>query len=157
MLSRLQLSDFRNYGTAEVDLSSSLNVILGDNGSGKTSLLEAIYFIGSGGRSFRGGRLSRLVRDGAEAATLYAEVLVAEDVHRLGVRRTPGGIDAIKLNGQTPKALSEVAALLPVLALHPTSVELVFGSSQLRRRFMDWGMFHVEHQFMPCGERDRRH
>jgi len=149
MLSRLQLSDFRNYGTAEVDLSPSLNVILGDNGSGKTSLLEAIYFIGSGGRSFRGGRLSRLVRDGAEAATLYAEVLAAEELHRLGVRRTPGGIDAIKLDGQTPKALSEVAALLPVLALHPTSVELVFGSSQLRRRFMDWGMFHVEHQFMP--------
>jgi len=149
MLSRLQLSDFRNYGSAEVDLSPSLNVILGDNGSGKTSLLEAIYFIGSGGRSFRGGRLSRLVRDGAEAATLYAEVLAAEELHRLGVRRTPGGIDAIKLDGQTPKALSEVAALLPVLALHPTSVELVFGSSQLRRRFMDWGMFHVEHQFMP--------
>ena len=149
MLSRLQLSDFRNYGTAEADLSPSLNVILGDNGSGKTSLLEAIYFIGSGGRSFRGGRLSRLVRDGAEAATLYAEVTTAGDMHRLGVRRTPGGIDAIKLNGQTPRALSEVAALLPVLALHPTSVELVFGSSQLRRRFMDWGMFHVEHQFMP--------
>ena len=149
MLSRLQLSDFRNYGTAEVELSPSLNVILGDNGSGKTSLLEAIYFIGSGGRSFRGGRLSRLVRDGAEAATLYAEVSAAEELHRLGVRRTPGGIDAIKLDGQTPKALSEVAALLPVLALHPTSVELVFGSSQLRRRFMDWGMFHVEHQFMP--------
>ena len=68
---------------------------------------------------------------------------------RLGGRRSPGGIDAIKLNGQTPRALSEVAALLPVLALHPTSVELVFGSSQLRRRFMDWGMFHVEHEFMP--------
>ncbi|EUC70774.1 DNA repair protein RecF [Alcanivorax sp. 97CO-5] len=149
MLSRLQLSNFRNYGTAEVDLSSSLNVILGDNGSGKTSLLEAIYFIGSGGRSFRGGRLSRLVRDGAEAATLYAEVVGVQDVHRIGIRRTPGGIDAIKLDGQTPKALSEVAVLLPVLALHPTSVELVFGASQLRRRFMDWGMFHVEHQFMP--------
>ena len=109
MLSRLQLSDFRNYGSAEVDLSPSLNVILGDNGSGKTSLLEAIYFIGSGGRSFSGGRLSRLVHDGAEAATLYAEVLAAEELHRLGVRRTPGGIDAIKLDGQTPKALSEVA------------------------------------------------
>ena len=67
----------------------------------------------------------------------------------MGVRRTPGGIDAIKLDGQTPKALSEVAALLPVLALHPNSVELVFGASALRRRFMDWGMFHVEHQFMP--------
>ena len=74
MLSRLQLSNFRNYGTAEVDLSSSLNVILGDNGSGKTSLLEAIYFIGSGGRSFRGGRLSRLVRDGAEAEIGRAHV-----------------------------------------------------------------------------------
>jgi len=149
MLSRLQLGDFRNYRQLDIALSPSLNVILGDNGSGKTSLLEAIYFIGSGGRSFRGGRLSRLVRDGAPAATLYAEVVCEEKHHRLGVRRTPGGIDAIKLNGETPKALSEVAGLLPVLALHPTSVELVFGASALRRRFMDWGMFHVEHEFMP--------
>ncbi|HBC20451.1 MAG TPA: DNA replication and repair protein RecF, partial [Alcanivorax sp.] len=149
MLSRLQLGDFRNYRQLDIALSPSLNVILGDNGSGKTSLLEAIYFIGSGGRSFRGGRLSRLVRDGAPAATLYAEVSAGENIHRLGVRRTPGGIDAIKLNGETPRALSEVAGLLPVLALHPTSVELVFGASALRRRFMDWGMFHVEHEFMP--------
>ena len=149
MLSRLQLGDFRNYRQLDIALSPSLNVILGDNGSGKTSLLEAIYFIGSGGRSCRCGRLARLVRDGAPAATLYAEVVCEEKHHRLGVRRTPGGIDAIKLNGETPKALSEVAGLLPVLALHPTSVELVFGASALRRRFMDWGMFHVEHEFMP--------
>ena len=99
MLSRLQLGDFRNYRQLDIALSPSLNVILGDNGSGKTSLLEAIYFIGSGGRSFRGGRLSRLVRDGAPAATLYAEVSAGEKIHRLGVRRTPGGIDAIKLSG----------------------------------------------------------
>ena len=67
MLADLRLTDFRNYREAEIAPSSGLNIILGDNGSGKTSLLEAIYFIGSGGRSFRGGRLSRLVRDGAEA------------------------------------------------------------------------------------------
>ncbi|MDX1805327.1 MAG: DNA replication/repair protein RecF [Alcanivorax sp.] len=149
MLSRLQLGDFRNYRQADLELSPGINVVLGDNGSGKTSLLEAVYFIGSGGRSFRGGRLSRLVRDGGEAATLYAEVPAQDQLHRLGVRRTPGGIDALKLDGQTPRALSEVASLLPVLALHPGSVELVFGASALRRRFLDWGMFHVEHQFMP--------
>ncbi|EKF73669.1 DNA replication and repair protein RecF [Alcanivorax hongdengensis A-11-3] len=150
MLSRLQLGNFRNYSQAEVAFCPRVNVILGDNGSGKTSLLEAVYFIGSGGRSFRGGRLSRLVKDQADAATLYAEVAGADDrVHRLGVRRTPGGIDALKLDGQTPRALSEVATLLPVLALHPGSVELVFGASALRRRFLDWGMFHVEHDFMP--------
>lgn len=52
MLSRLQLGDFRNYRQLDIALSPSLNVILGDNGSGKTSLLEAIYFIGSGGARF---------------------------------------------------------------------------------------------------------
>ena len=56
MLADLRLTDFRNYREAEMAPSSGLNIILGDNGSGKTSLLEAIYFIGSGGRSFRGGR-----------------------------------------------------------------------------------------------------
>ncbi|MBF5054988.1 DNA replication and repair protein RecF [Alcanivorax sp. 521-1] len=148
MLADLRLTDFRNYREAEIAPSSGLNIILGDNGSGKTSLLEAIYFIGSGGRSFRGGRLSRLVRDGAEAATLFARVDHGEHQHRLGIRRAPSGIESLKLNGATPGALSDVAVLLPVLALHPQSVDLVFGPSALRRRFLDWGMFHVEHSFL---------
>lgn len=148
MLLTLRLSDFRNYSQAELLPSPGLNVVFGDNGSGKTSLLEAIYFIGSGGRSFRGGRLSRLVRDGAEAATLFAEVENAGATHRLGVRRAPSGIESLKLNGATPGALSDVASLLPVLALHPQSVELILGASVLRRRFLDWGMFHVEHSFL---------
>ncbi|HAD45963.1 MAG TPA: DNA replication and repair protein RecF, partial [Alcanivorax sp.] len=149
MLADLRLTDFRNYQQAELSPAPGLNLIVGANGSGKTSLLEAIYFIGSGGRSFRGGRLSRLVRDGADAATLFARVEIGENHHRLGIRRAPGGIQSLKLNGATPGALSDVAALLPVLALHPQSVELIFGPSALRRRFLDWGMFHVEHSFLP--------
>ena len=74
MLADLRLTDFRNYRQAEFSPAPGLNLIVGANGSGKTSLLEAIYFIGSGGRSFRGGRLSRLVRDGADAAPLFARV-----------------------------------------------------------------------------------
>lgn len=148
MLTTLKLTDFRNYASGEVSLCPALNVVVGENGSGKTSLLEAVYFIGSGGRSFRGGRLSRLVKEGADAAVLYAELADGENTHRLGIRRAPSGIDSLKLNGQTPGALSEVAALLPVLALHPGSVELVYGGSSLRRRFLDWGMFHVEHAFL---------
>lgn len=149
MLADLRLTDFRNYHDVELSPAPGLNLIFGDNGSGKTSLLEAIYFIGSGGRSFRGGRLSRLVRDGAQAATLFARVDQGDFQHRLGVRRSLTGIESLKLNGATPAALSDVAALLPVLAVHPQSVELVYGASSLRRRFMDWGMFHVEHSFLP--------
>ena len=148
MLTRLQLSDFRNYARADLEFSPGLNFIVGANGSGKTSLLEGIYFIGSGGRSFRGGRLSRLVRDGAEAATLFAEVERLGVVHRIGIRRAPSGIETLRLDGATPAALSDVAALLPVLALHPQSVDLLFGAAALRRRFLDWGMFHVEHSFL---------
>ncbi|WP_101674255.1 DNA replication/repair protein RecF [Alloalcanivorax mobilis] len=149
MLASLRLTDFRNYQQAHFEPGPGLNIVFGDNGSGKTSLLEAIYFIGSGGRSFRGGRLSRLVKDGAASATLFAEVEAGGGLHRLGVRRAPSGIESLKLDGATPAALSDVAALLPVLALHPQSVELVFGASALRRRFLDWGMFHVEHSFLP--------
>ncbi|MFT0138382.1 DNA replication/repair protein RecF [Alloalcanivorax xenomutans] len=149
MLTELRLSDFRNYHQADFLPSPGLNLIFGANGSGKTSLLEAIYFIGSGGRSFRGGRLSRLVRDGAPAATLFAVIdQPSGKQDRLGVRRALSGIESLKLNGQTPSALSDVATLLPVLALHPQSVDLIFGASSVRRRFLDWGMFHVEHSFL---------
>ena len=149
MLVELKLDNFRNYTAADLVFSPGLNVVLGGNGSGKTSLLEAIYFIGSGGRSFRSGRLSRLVRDGQSSTSLFAVVKQSERLHRLGVRRSLSALDSIRLDGVKPRALSELAALLPVLALHPESVELVFGPSAGRRRFLDWGMFHVEQHFLP--------
>ncbi|MBA3981476.1 MAG: DNA replication/repair protein RecF [Alcanivorax sp.] len=148
MLQRLQLTAFRNYTHAEFQPGPGINLLTGDNGSGKSSLLEAIYLLGSG-RSFRSSRMQRLVREGDQETVLYAEVLGDRaEVHRLGMSRTRQAFSGLKLDGNNLKGLSELAHLLPVQVFHPGTVEVVEGPSSARRRFLDWGLFHVEQSFL---------
>lgn len=149
MLQRLVLSSFRNYSHAELPLGAGLNLVVGGNGSGKSSLLEAIYLLGTG-RSFRTSRLQRLVNEAAAETVVFAEVLSRQNVlHRVGVSRDRQGFTALKLDGANIRGLSELARLLPVQAFHPATVEIVEGPSSARRRYLDWGLFHVEQSFLP--------
>lgn len=149
MLQRLTLTAFRNYRHAEFQPGPGINLIVGDNGSGKSSLLEAVYLLGSG-RSFRTSRLQRLVQESAQESVLFAEVITAQGVaHRLGVARDRQGFSGLKLDGANVRGLSDLARVLPVQAFHPGTVEIVEGPSSARRRYLDWGLFHVEQSFLP--------
>lgn len=149
MLQRLILSSFRNYSHAELTLGAGVNLVVGGNGSGKSSLLEAIYLM-STGRSFRTSRLQRLVNEAAGEAVVYAEVLSQQDVlHKVGISRDRQGFTALKMDGANVRGLSELARLLPVQAFHPGTVDVVEGPSSARRRYLDWGLFHVEQSFLP--------
>ncbi|WP_111657819.1 DNA replication/repair protein RecF [Isoalcanivorax indicus] len=148
MLQRLVLTAFRNYRHAEFRPGPRINLLVGDNGSGKSSLLEAIYLLGSG-RSFRSSRLQRLVREGDQETVLFAEVAGEKgNSHRLGMSRTRQAFSGLKLDGANLKGLSELARLLPVQVFHPGTVEIVEGPSSARRRYLDWGLFHVEQSFL---------
>lgn len=148
MLRTLSLTSFRNYRTTVFEPGVGVNLVYGSNGSGKSSLLEAAYMLGSG-RSFRTSKLRRLVNEDADETVLYAEIISPrEQLHRVGLSRNRQGITGIKMDGNRLRGLSELARVLPVQVFQPGTVEMVEGPSSARRRYLDWGLFHVEHSFL---------
>ena len=145
-LSRLTVKNLRNIEHVELSLGSGVNLVCGVNGSGKTSLLEAIYFLGSG-RTFRGQRIEPLISRDASGCTVFG-VVDADRRCRIGVQRGRDGGRDIKINGEVVRRASELALALPVLMLGPDTVDLLLGAPGPRRRFLNWGLFHVEHGFL---------
>ncbi|MDP9115560.1 MAG: AAA family ATPase, partial [Acidobacteriota bacterium] len=141
-MSRLQVTDFRCLQSAQIELDRRFTLISGPNASGKTSLLEAIYVLGRG-RSFRTRRLDHLIRNGAERFVVFGEVDTINRCIPLGVEGSRSGIRA-RIDGDTPSSLAELALQLPVQIIDPEVHHLIEEGPARRRRFLDWGMFHVE-------------
>jgi DNA replication and repair protein RecF len=145
-LSRLQVTDFRCLQSAELDPDPHFTLISGPNASGKTSLLEAIYCLGRG-RSFRTRRLEHLFRHGAEKFVVFGEVDTTTRRVPMGVEGSRNGIRA-QLDGDRPSSLAELALFLPVQIIDPEVHHLIDEGPSRRRRFLDWGVFHVEQSFV---------
>ena len=144
-LRRIQVSDFRCLHSAELEFDSKFTLISGPNASGKTSLLESIYVLGRG-RSFRTRRLENLIRAGANRFVIYGEA-GAERRTGLGIEGSALGMRA-KMGGDRVTSLAELAAVLPVQIIDPEVHRLIEEGPSRRRRFLDWGVFHVEHSFV---------
>jgi DNA replication and repair protein RecF len=145
-LSRVQVTDFRCLHSAVLDLDPHFTLISGPNASGKTSLLEAIYVLGRG-RSFRTPRPQYLIRNGAERFVVFGEVDNFQRRVPLGVEGTSLGVRA-KIDGDRPSSLAELALTLPVQIIDPEVHHLIEEGPARRRRFLDWGVFHVERDFV---------
>ena len=144
---RLQVSNVRNLSRVSIPLQT-INIFYGANGSGKTSLLEAAHLLLMG-RSFRQTQLRPLLADGADQCTVFGE-LASPGSGRvtLGLsRQRDGSKPAIKLNGQPLALISELVQVAPVQVLGADSFEILTGGPANRRRFLDWGLFHVEPEF----------
>ncbi len=141
---RLYTKNFRNLSEQVIDFNSELNFIIGDNGSGKSSLLEALFFVGHG-KSFRTSRTENLV------SLEHNNFLVSTkdfDDNVLGVsRQSDDSSFKIKVNGEKKYKLSELAKFLAIQVITPESFKLFFGGAKERRKFLDLGLFHVEHEF----------
>jgi DNA replication and repair protein RecF len=145
-LGRLQVTDFRCLQSAELQLDPRFTLINGPNASGKTSLLEAIYVLGRG-RSFRTRRLEHLIRHGAERFVVFGEVESRSRRIPLGVEGSRSGMRA-QIDGDRPASLAELALFLPVQIIDPEVHHLIEEGPSRRRRFVDWGVFHVEQSFV---------
>ena len=137
-----------------LDCAPHLNLVTGANASGKTSLLESLYVLGRG-RSFRSRNLREVTQRGAEVLRIVAQ-LDTSDGRRstLGVERSGTELQA-RINGTTTRSLAELARHMPVLLLNPDSHRLLEDGPKLRRRFMDWGLFHSESGFLETWQRYR--
>lgn len=145
---------FRNLSAVDFEPSPEVNVVFGRNASGKTSLLEAVYFLGRA-RSFRTHRVDRLVQNGADQLQVFGRLSAEAGTVPLGVERSRQET-RIRIGGQAVSAVSALAAALPVQLVHPNSHRLLEEGPQYRRRFLDWGVFHVEPAFFPAWQRYQR-
>ncbi|RUO75014.1 DNA replication and repair protein RecF [Pseudidiomarina sediminum] len=144
----LTLTNFRNFEEAKLTPERQVNLIVGENGSGKTSLLESIYCLGSG-RSFRPGHFKQLIRHAEQSFVIFSKVTEQQgDQHTLGFQRFLNGDVKIRVNGEVTKKFGPMAKLVPVQLMTPETIELVLGGPKVRRQFIDWGVFHVEHSFL---------
>lgn len=146
-LKHLSLSSFRNFSNYSLDFSPGINAVYGVNGIGKTSILEAIYLLGTG-RSFRTNNLNLLMTSTASATTVYAEVEAYNKFEaRVGYHRERGQDKQLKLNQHKVASISEIAAIFPVCCLEINIFMALLQPPEFRRRILDWGVFHVKHDF----------
>jgi DNA replication and repair protein RecF len=153
-LDSVGIEDFRCIERAELALHERCNLISGENASGKTSLLEAIFVLGRG-RSFRTAKAETLIRHGSAAFQLTARIRGEGSSRPLGLRLGRDGIEA-RYSGRPVSGLAELATILPAQAIDPEVHRLIEGGPQERRRFLDWGVFHVEPNFVEHWRRYQR-
>ena len=154
-LMQLQIQNFRNLRDINFEPVDGVNLITGLNASGKTSLLEAIYYL-SHLRSFRTHQISDLINRQSAELQLVAQIITDSDNQiPLGIKRSRNKLE-VRANRQPIKRVADIATLFPVLAIHPDSYKLITGSPSERRQYMDWGVFHVEHDFFGVWQRFKR-
>ena len=143
-VTRLDIRGLRRFESVSLTPGPGLNLITGDNGAGKTSVLEALHLMAYG-RSFRGRVRDGLIRTGSEAAEVFVEWREVGDARprKAGLRHT-GQEWQGRLDGENVSQLGDLCAALAVVSFEPGSHALVAGGGEPRRRFVDWGLFHVE-------------
>lgn len=146
MLLELELHGFRCFSDLRIECGPALNCFTGSNACGKTSLLEAIYFL-SRARSFRCRLPQDLIRRGAAAFRLVARIESDGRRETLGMQRDAQSL-VVRHAGTTLASLAELSRLLPVLLLTPDSHRLLDDGPKSRRRFIDWGVFQRDALFL---------
>jgi DNA replication and repair protein RecF len=153
-LERLCIQHLRCLHKVDLALVPGINVFVGANGAGKTSILEAVFLL-SHARSFRSGARDALLARGASGLSVFAELRRSDDrLLRLGLGREASRWEA-RVEGEN-SSLSELIAECAVTCFEPGSHALVAGAAEERRRFLDWGVFHVEHSFLGAWRRYQR-
>ncbi len=148
-ISHLSITSLRNLFSVTLEPIAGFNLFFGENGSGKTSVLEAVYLLGFG-KSFRQSHHSAVINFDSNAYTIFARLTAKDSNDRLfGIERARDGNAKIKLDGESMRSMMDIIELLPMQLINPDSHELILGSPKLRRQFLDWGVFHVEQQFLP--------
>ncbi len=155
----LEIAHFRCFSTHKLHLSPGFNLFVGQNGSGKTSLLEAVYYLGRA-KSFKTHLPRRLIQRDQAAFSLFARVTEQQDdagSMPIGVRYSTNGESCLRINGETASSRAELASLLPIQLINTESYRLIDSGPTPRREFLDWGVFHVKHDFLPLWRRLRHH
>ncbi len=153
-LTTLRIQGLRCLSQVELKLAPAINMFVGANGAGKTSVLEAAFLL-SHARSFRSGAKDALQQRGAAELSIFAELERADGrVSRLGLGRSTGRWDA-KVDG-IGVPIGQLVTECAVVCFEPGGHALIAGAAEERRRYLDWGVFHVEPTFLTVWRRYQR-
>lgn len=153
-IQRFRAENFRCLRKIELEADPQYNLITGANASGKSSLLEALAYLGRG-KSFRGAPTTSLVTHGEQAFVLFGKVMAGERLASIGVSNGRNGLE-VHIDGAAVRGGAELATLLPLAVIDPDVHDLVAAGPDQRRRYLDWIAFHVEHGFVDDWRRYRR-
>jgi len=147
MLKQLHIDDLRIICQARLKPSAGINVVTGNNGSGKTTVLEAVHLL-SRGRSFRHREAAPLIREGTDKTLLVAFLeSTSGGKHVIGMERSRTDV-TVRVDGRPAGKRSELLRLFPVQWISPEPQLLLTDSPAVRRSFIDRGLFHVEHRYL---------
>ena len=152
---KLMVKDVRNLQSLTIEPSPSINILHGLNGSGKTSVLEAIHLLGLA-RSFRTSRMKPVIRQDQQKCTVFGQIAHSGSAMlNVGVSRDlQDETFQIRVSGENLRSTSELAQHLPLQLINPDTFRLLEGSPKGRRQFLDWGVFHVKQRdFLPLWKR----
>ena len=132
---QVQIRSFRNLASVDVELGERFNVVAGDNGQGKTNLLEAVYVLATS-KSFRSSKMTDVVAFGSELASVRGRIVEDGDarVQSVGIR---SGSRMVKIDDKRPATLAAYAVRTPMVVFHPGEISLSMGASSERRRLLD--------------------
>lgn len=152
VIEHLTVSAVRNIQGLDIDPLPTVNILYGENGSGKTSILESIHLLASG-RSFRTSKLDPLINTEQDEAVVFARL---QDGKEIGLSKSRRQNHQLRFRGENQRNWENVARVLPVQILDATSFLLLEGGPKSRRQFLDWGVFHVEQGFVEHWRRTRK-
>ena len=153
-LKAFKATDFRCLESAALEFSEANNLIVGANASGKTSILEAIGYLGRA-RSFRSAGIRELVRHGQREFVLFGKADTGSRTATLGIRNGGDGLE-VRIDGEKSSSAAPLAEALPLQVIDPDIHELIAGGPEGRRRYIDWIAFHVEQPYLESWRRYRR-
>lgn len=145
-ISRLIVEHFRNLTAVDLEFDHGFNFLVGNNGSGKTSLLESIFYLAHG-RSFKSSVSNRIISYEQPHFTLYGRIQERQHQWSVGLQKHRQGNTQVKINGEEAKKISDLAHLLPMQIITPEGLTLLNGGPSYRRAFLDWGLFHHHQHF----------
>lgn len=150
---RFEATNVRNLKPLRIIPSSGCNILWGSNGSGKTSILEAMHLLGLG-RSFRTHLNSHILQYEKDAFSIFGVVEGADGQKvTMGLEKSANTPTQIKLAGETHHSLAKLANALPLQLINADSYQLLNAGPKYRRQFLDWGLFHVEQLFYSTWKR----
>jgi DNA replication and repair protein RecF len=143
ILSELRIHHLRNISFAQLKLNARFNFICGPNGSGKTSVLEALYLL-SCGHSFRSREISPIIAHHEQALTVFAKSF---DQETISIKKSCSGPTQVKLNNLFCSSASQLAYALPCQIIYSDIFQIIDAGPSIRRNLLDWGLFHVKHNY----------